>query len=199
MLIGELMADSGYMPDDWTPGTMSMVQLCWLSYWRIKKERKQLRGLGELLGVIWTSETYRKSPVSQTHKRVKEAFIPLAALINGESLYKTLDKILDTSPTAGANNPAQQDLGSMLSMQAYQKLFQDNKQQTESGGPLIPGHPLLSKTAHVPGAPTTPVTSPATRAQPSVPATPNTAAVDLEKLRAIDPELARHMDPDAAW
>jgi len=191
MLLGELIAENGQLPDEWTPGNMSMVQLSWLSYWRAKKERRQVRSLGELLGVIWSADTYKKSPASKLGRRVKEAFIPLAAIINGEALYKTLDKILDTNGNTTSHNPNMQDLGSALSMQAYQKLFQDNQEKPADGKPLIPGHPLLAK--KVPGP------TPVPHVQPAAPATPSKAVVNLEQLREMDPELARHMDPDAAW
>lgn len=175
-----------------------MAQLCWLAYWRTKKERRQIRSIGELLGVIWSADTYKKSPASKLGKRVKEAFIPLAAIINGESLYKTLDRILDTDGSTTSHNPLQEDLGSTLSMQVYQKLFQDNQPKAENGGPLIPGHPLLAKKAPVP-APQTAPGSPVPYVQPAVPATPNTTEIDLERMRELDPELAKHLDPDAAW
>lgn len=196
MLLGELIADNGSLPSHWSLDTMSMTQLAWLAYWRRKRDQKQMRGLGEMLGVIWSADTYKRTDPSKTSTRVKEAFIPLAALINGEQLYKTLDKILDVNVGGKKDDPNKMDM-SQMSVQAYRKLFEEAADKQLPPGGILPvtQKPVIDAPKHDMSS-----TRPAHSQDDIVQATPSTRPViDLERIRQIDPEMARHLDEEASW
>lgn len=176
--------------------SLSTVQLLWLAYWRRKLEQMRMRRLGEMLGVIWTADMYKKSDAGHVAKRVKEVFIPLAASIAGKSLYDALDKTLDTNPTPTSGTTQDPDRVDMsaISVEAYRKLFQEGQK------PAIPNGGLLSP-AHGP-APLRNDQEPATAdsGAHTVQATPNNQPeFDLEAIAKTDPELARHLDATKAW
>lgn len=196
MLLGELIADTGSLPDHWSLDTMSMTQLAWLAFWRRKRDQKQMRGLGEMLGVIWSADTYKRTDPTKTNKRVQEAFIPLAALINGEQLYKTLDKILDVNVSTQNEDPNKMDM-SQLSVDAYRKLFEEALDKQLPTGGILPStqKPVIDAPKH--DMPKVPQTD---SQDAVVQATPSTRPVlDLERIRQADPEMARHLEEDAAW
>lgn len=179
--LGELIADLGQMPPGWVLGHMTEIQVLFVLHWRRKREREARRRLGELLGVYWTADSYKGSGGTGGHKeRVKELFLPLAAILNPETLYKTLDKTLDRDPGGGSTSgrpPSEFDLAS-IPLDDYKKLFDETGVPSE-------GLPPLVRTP----APVKPVTQ----------ATPLETKIDLDAIAAIDPELARHLDPNATW
>lgn len=199
MLLGELIADSGTLPEHWTMDSLSTVQLLWLAYWRRKREQLNMRRLGEMLGVIWTADMYKKSDAGHVAKRVKEVFIPLAASIAGKSLYDALDKTLDTNPTpttGTVQDPDRIDMSS-ISVDAYRKLFQESQQKPAipNGGLLSPAHgpaPLRNDQGQDQGVQGSSVHT--VQATPS-----NQPEFDLEAIAKTDPELARHLDETKAW
>lgn len=172
---------------------MSMLQLYWIAHWRRKRDQKQMRGLGEMLGVIWSADTYKRTDPTKSTKRVQEVFIPLATLLNGEQLYKTLDKLLDTNPGAGSTkDPNKVDM-STLSVNAYRKLFEEAPKPTREGG-LIPVTPQAHGQAPQAQA------QAQAQVQETVKATPSEQPkIDIERIRSVDPELARHLEADASW
>lgn len=174
---------------------MSMTQLAWLAYWRRKRDQKQMRGLGEMLGVIWSADTYKRTDPTKTNTRVKEAFIPLAALINGEQLYKTLDKILDVNVGGKKEDPNKVDMTKM-SVNAYRKLFEEAADKHLPPGGILPvtQSPALDTPRPDTSAPQ------ASGLDAVVQATPSTRPVlDLDRIRQADPEMARHLDEEASW
>lgn len=179
--------------------SLSTVQLLWLAYWRRKREQLNMRRLGEMLGVIWTADMYKKSDAGHVAKRVKEVFIPLAASIAGKSLYDALDKTLDTNPTpttGTVQDPDRIDMSS-ISVDAYRKLFQESQQKPAipNGGLLSPAHgpaPLRNDQGHDQGVQGSSVHT--VQATPS-----NQPEFDLEAIAKTDPELARHLDETKAW
>ena len=181
--LGELIADLGQLPPGWVLGHMTEIQVLFVLHWRRKREREARRRLGELLGVYWTADSYKGSGGTGSSARVKELFLPLAAILSPETLYKTLDKTLDRDPGGGSTAgrpPGEFDLAS-IPLDDYKKLFEETG--VPSAG-LPPRKPVEPTQAPVPPVPK---------------ATPVKAEIDLEAIKAVDPELARYLDPNAAW
>jgi len=185
-LLGELYADTGMFPAGLTLADMSDLQLQWLLFWKRKRDQARNRMLGEMLGVYWTAERYQRPGSGSGGQRSREVFLPLAAILNPEVLYKTLDKTLDTTPAAGQFDTQSRkvDLAAMP-LQAYKDLFDISKQPNTEPKPAEQQAPEAERKQELFGVP---ASTPKEQLQ-----------MDLERLRVTDPELAAHLDDNASW
>ena len=175
-MVGELIESMQILPPGWNFSTMSEYQLMFVRHWIERGRTRDRKSLGGLLGVYWTSDMRRGAHGEQSTKKLRELFLPLAGILNPDVLNKTLDRTLDTSDESNQSQSMTdfgpgQFLGS-IPVKEYQELF--------NGLPSMPidGLPPIETPKPVKVSKDLPV------------------GLDIERLKLVDPELARHLDPD---
>lgn len=172
--------------------TMTDVQLMFVRHWIKKRQDDSMKKLGGLLGVYWTSENYKpslQSTYQAEKKKVKEIWTPLAAILNPDVLNKVLEGSLDFSDSNSSmiTNDGEFDM-SKVPANDYLKMWnQQQKKDSEQRSEQV-SEPQAEPAKQFNRLPSDDI----------VMAAPGTK-IDLEAIAALDPELARHLDPNVQW
>jgi hypothetical protein len=170
---------------------MTDIQLRYVHHWTTKKRDDSWQMLGEMLGVYWTSDKFVSTgKVSDSPSKRRKVLLPLAGIIAPDTLQKTLDKVLDKTPETPSKTgelaktvDGHYSLDSMP-LDKYKELF-DFAVGESTKSPETPADRLKK-----------PNTS-----SDSIMFTDafNTPKLDIDKIKNVDPELAKHLDPDYQW
>lgn len=174
---------------------MSDTQLLFIRHWLRKGKEDGMKRLGGLLGVYWTSENYNpnnRGNDAEPRDRLRELWVPLLSALAPEVMDKTLksnlktrDEVVKDSAPVRTIDGDEYDM-SRVPANDYMKLFQQGTEPRPVDGP--PPLPEPEERA----------IKPLDAPLQSVPQGHN-VTFDLEAIAKLDPELAKHLDPNSSW
>jgi hypothetical protein len=177
---------------------MSDTQLLFIRHWLRKGKEDGMKRLGGLLGVYWTSENYNpnnRGNDSEPRDRLTEMWVPMLSALAPEVMDKTLKSNLktrsevvhDKAPTRTLDGD-EYDM-SQVPANDYMNLWKQGEEPRPIDGlPPLPTEPQEERAIKP-------------LAEPLKAKTPQGLDVtfDLDEIAKLDPELAKHLDPNTSW